>query len=168
MGFMRIVTVSHGRDCFRFSVPEAKDWRDLADYLKPHLRPGDIITLSGPLGAGKTTFVQALATVLGIKRMPQSPTFALMRSYPIPKQASIKRLLHVDAYRIENDRDLLALNLDEELEDGKTILVVEWPERLGAWLHGKNPYAIEITTPAEGHLQSTTGSPRHGGPHRRT
>lgn len=144
MGFMRLVTVTHGQDCFRFSVPEVKDWRDLADYLVERLKPGDIVTLSGQLGAGKTTFVQAFAKKLGVKKMPQSPTFTLMRSYAIPGRKSIKRLLHVDAYRIESDRELLALDLDEELSDGKTMLVLEWPENVRSWLQKKPVIAVTI------------------------
>lgn len=141
---MRIVTVTHGQDCFRFSIPEVKDWRDLAEYVVARLKPGDIVALSGSLGAGKTTFVQALAKKLGVKKMPQSPTFTLMRSYPIPGRKSITRLLHVDAYRIESARELLALDLDEELADGKTALVLEWPENVQSWIEKKQVIAIAI------------------------
>lgn len=131
---MRTVTVDHGQDSFRFSVPTAGHWNELAGYLLTKLQPGDVIALSGPLGAGKTTFVQTLAKTLGIKKVPPSPTFALMRSYPIIKRGKIKRLLHVDAYRIESERELLALDLDEELSDKKTVAVIEWPEKIPGWI----------------------------------
>ncbi|MEO5927624.1 MAG: tRNA (adenosine(37)-N6)-threonylcarbamoyltransferase complex ATPase subunit type 1 TsaE [Patescibacteria group bacterium] len=145
---MRTVTLSHGQDCFRFSVPTVAAWKDVADYLVPKLKPGDIVTLSGPLGAGKTTFVQILSKEFGVKREPQSPTFALMRSYPITKKGKIKRIVHIDAYRIEHERELLALDLDEELADGKSVLVIEWPERISAWLlrHAGRVYALSIET----------------------
>lgn len=140
---MRTVTVTHGEDCFRFRIPAEKDWGDLADYLRQKARPGTVIALSGPLGAGKTTLVQALAASYGIKKTPPSPTFALLRSYPIRKRGAVKRLLHVDAYRIEAAREMRALDLDEELADGNTVLVLEWPEHVAAWL-GTRHDAIRV------------------------
>lgn len=151
---MRTVTVTHDQDCWRFRIPRAKDWKDLADHLSPRLKPGDVIAISGPLGAGKTTFVQALAKSLGVKKIPQSPTFALMRSYKISpplrvrggrgSYSPVKRLLHVDAYRIEHPRELLALDLDEECSDGKTIVVIEWPEKIRHWLSARSAISIAI------------------------
>ena len=143
---MRTVTLSYGQDCFRFSVPHATAWKDVADYLVERLNPGDIVTLSGPLGAGKTTFVQALAKEFHATREPQSPTFALMRSYPLAKKGKVKRMVHVDAYRVEHERELLALDLDEELADGKSILVLEWPEKIAMWVEAraKRVYSLQI------------------------
>jgi tRNA threonylcarbamoyladenosine biosynthesis protein TsaE len=143
---MRTVTLSHGEDSFRFRIPTAEDWKDVAEYLRDRVKPGDIIALSGPLGAGKTTLVQALARCLGSAREAQSPTFALLRSYPVTKAGPIKRIVHVDAYRIEQERELLALDLDEELSDEKTLLVIEWPEKIEGWIQGheKNVYLIQI------------------------
>ncbi len=143
---MRHVILTHGQDEFEFSVPSAKDWNDVADYIISKAKPGEIVTLSGPLGAGKTTFTQTLAHRLGIKKVPQSPTFALMRSYEIPKNKRFKRLLHVDAYRLESPRELLALDLDEELSDQKTLLVIEWPEKINEWLQPKQVISITIAT----------------------
>ena len=144
---MRTVTLTHDQDCFRFSVPNAKAWGDLADYLKERLSPGDVVTLSGPLGAGKTTFVQTMAAAFGVKKSPQSPTFALMRSYPIPGRGKIKRIVHVDAYRIENEREILALDLDEEIADGKSVLVIEWPEKIRKWVAAHAPIEVSIAVP---------------------
>ncbi len=117
-----------------FRLQEVADWRAVADILAPLLMPGTILALSGNLGAGKTTFVQILAEMLGSRRVPQSPTFALMRSYPTKNL----RLIHVDAYRLEDERELLPLDLDEELADRQSILVLEWPERIEKWVkrHG--------------------------------
>lgn len=144
---MRTVTLSHEPDEFRFTVPHVAAWKDVADYLVPKLQPGDIVALSGPLGAGKTTFVQILAKELGAKREPQSPTFALMRSYPVTGKGKIKRIVHVDAYRIEHERELLALDLDEELADGKSILILEWPEKIPSWIerHAARVTSLVIT-----------------------
>jgi len=118
-----------------FALNEVEDWVEVALRVRELVRPGCVITLSGPLGAGKTTFVQVLARELGIASIPQSPTFALLRSYRLvtPVQG-IKRLVHVDAYRIEDEADLLPLDLDAELSDGKSILVIEWPEKIERWV----------------------------------
>ena len=117
----------------------------MADFVAAQLKAGDIVAIKGRLGAGKTTFVQALARLLGIKKDIQSPTFALMRSYPIHKRGELKRLLHVDAYRIEDERDLLPLDLDHELSDGQTALVLEWPEKIKNWIEHRSSIQIVIT-----------------------
>jgi len=132
---MRHVTITTGDTVERFDVADPSGWNDIAELLASRLVPGDIVALSGALGAGKTTCVQALAKAFGIKRQPPSPTFALMRSYALPKAIrGIKRLVHVDAYRIEKPDEILALDLDEELANGKSVLVLEWPERITSWL----------------------------------
>ncbi|MBU0540409.1 tRNA (adenosine(37)-N6)-threonylcarbamoyltransferase complex ATPase subunit type 1 TsaE [Patescibacteria group bacterium] len=131
---MRNVTLKHGKDCKRFRVSTENDWGELAEYVAGKLKPGSIVAISGELGAGKTTFVKALVTALGNRRSVVSPTFALMRSYKIAKRGNLKRLLHLDAYRIEHEHELLALDLDEELGDGHTALVIEWPENISKWV----------------------------------
>ena len=92
------------------------------------LRSGDVITLSGPLGAGKTTLARALLQALGEEGEVPSPSFALVQPYddlPLPTW-------HADLYRIDGASDLPELGLDEILDHG--VLIVEWPERApGAW-----------------------------------
>ena len=118
-----------------WEVPTAQDWIGVAQSLISHLKPGTILALSGNLGVGKTTFVQTIARELGIERQIQSPTFSLMRSYTLKKPIrGIKRLIHVDAYRIKQEHELAVLDLDEELADGKSILCIEWPENVVSWL----------------------------------
>ena len=102
--------------------------RALGARLGAALRAGDLVVLSGPLGAGKTTLVQGLGAALGVRGAVTSPTFVLARSHrgPLP-------LVHVDAYRLRDAPDLgpglLAdLDLDEALEEG--VIVVEWGEGL--------------------------------------
>lgn len=142
---MRTVTLTKNKTCKQFKIPSEQDWGELADFVAAQLKAGDIVAIKGRLGAGKTTFVQALARLLGIKKDIQSPTFALMRSYPIPKRGELKRLLHVDAYRIEDERDLLPLDLDHELSDGQTALVLEWPEKIKNWIEHRSSIQIVIT-----------------------
>jgi len=132
---MRKTNISINGKKFIISVPSEKDWGLVVKKLSPRFRPGLILAVQGDLGAGKTTFIQTLAKILGIKRFVPSPTFALMRSYRLPKAVSgICRLIHVDAYRIKNERELAVLDLNEELADGQSMLVIEWPERMPSWL----------------------------------
>ncbi|MES2007196.1 MAG: tRNA (adenosine(37)-N6)-threonylcarbamoyltransferase complex ATPase subunit type 1 TsaE [Patescibacteria group bacterium] len=88
-----------------------------------------LITLSGDLGAGKTTFVQALARELGIERVVQSPTYVLMKSYELKNQAFTK-LVHIDAYRLNNGDEFAALEPASFLLDEDALVCVEWPERI--------------------------------------
>ncbi len=100
--------------------PEATE--RVGESLAPLLAAGDVVALSGPLGAGKTRFVAGLARGLGYAARVRSPTFTLLHEYdgPLP-------LFHADLYRLET-RDTGALGLEEALERG--ALVVEWAERL--------------------------------------
>src|SRR5260221_13471427 len=98
----RLVTLTYGMHREEFALSEVEDWCDVALRVRSLLAPGMVVALSGPLGAGKTTFVQVLATELGIRETPQSPTFALLRTYRLPKsQNSVVRLFALDVDRIE-------------------------------------------------------------------
>jgi tRNA threonylcarbamoyladenosine biosynthesis protein TsaE len=91
--------------------------------LGEQLRPGDVVLLTGELGAGKTTFVRGLARGTGSHAPVASPTFQLVRVYPGRLQ-----LAHVDLYRVESDPELADLGLEELAEQG--AVVVEWGERI--------------------------------------
>lgn len=102
--------------------PEAT--RALGRALGKLVRPGDIIILSGELGAGKTTLVQGLAQGLGVKDVVTSPSFTLIQEY-----RGYYPLYHIDLYRLEDLEEVWALGLEEYLF-GTGITVVEWGERL--------------------------------------
>lgn len=87
------------------------------------LRTGDVVLLTGELGAGKTTFVRGVAQGTGSNADVASPTFQLVRIYPGRVQ-----LAHVDLYRVENNAEMRDLGLEELAEHG--AVVVEWGERL--------------------------------------
>src|SRR6266568_4560563 len=91
--------------------------------LGERLQPGDVVLLTGELGAGKTTFVRGIAQGTGSKADVASPTFQLVRIYPGRVQ-----LAHVDLYRVENNAELRDLGL-EELADNGAVLV-EWGDRM--------------------------------------
>jgi tRNA threonylcarbamoyladenosine biosynthesis protein TsaE len=108
-------------------LPDAEATRALGARVARALRPGDLLVLSGPLGAGKTTFTQGLGAALGVRGRVTSPTFVLARVHrgPLP-------LVHVDAYRLREPGsgrlDLDDLDLDAALEDAVTV--VEWGDGL--------------------------------------
>jgi len=91
-----------------------------------------ILTLSGDLGAGKTAFVKALACELGIKETVTSPTFALMRTYIIPEHGgiSLRRLVHIDAYRLDEGDTMASLGWHDIVADPCNLVCIEWPERV--------------------------------------
>ena len=89
------------------------------------LRTGDLVLLTGELGAGKTTFVRCVARGIGSSAPVASPTFQLVRMY-----AGRVQLAHIDLYRIESTSELADLGLDELLDQGAAV--VEWGERLDA------------------------------------
>ncbi len=100
----------------------------LGGQLALLLRPGDVIALSGDLGAGKTTLVRAVLAALGHVGEVPSPTFTLVQTYPdLPVPVA-----HVDLYRLTSAAEAESLALDDWLDDG--ALLIEWPERLDGQL----------------------------------
>lgn len=98
----------------------------LGRRLAGALSPGDVVTLSGPLSAGKTTLVRGLLGALGHDGEVPSPSFAIVQPY----EALEPPVWHVDLYRIENVSDLEELGLEDIREEG--VLIIEWPEHAGA------------------------------------
>jgi tRNA threonylcarbamoyladenosine biosynthesis protein TsaE len=93
-------------------------------------RPGDVIVLSGQLGAGKTSIARGLLAALGLEEEAPSPSFAIVQPYAPPEVRF--PVLHVDLYRIDDPNEADELGLDDARSD--SLLVVEWPERLPeAW-----------------------------------
>jgi tRNA threonylcarbamoyladenosine biosynthesis protein TsaE len=102
----------------------------LADIsLRRHAGRACVIALAGNLGAGKTTFVQALAREMGVTDVVQSPTYVLMKSYPVAYQG-FELLVHIDAYRLESPEQFAALGPQTFLQNEKALVLIEWPERL--------------------------------------
>ena len=127
-------------------LPDAESLRAWGEALGRELRAGDIVTLSGPLGAGKTTLTQGLARALGVAGAVTSPTFVLINEY-----ASAPPLLHLDAYRLEclGWDELRDAGLEDFLDRTDAVRVVEWPSMIARWLPPAR-YAIEIALEDEG------------------
>jgi tRNA threonylcarbamoyladenosine biosynthesis protein TsaE len=100
------------------------DTRTIGERLGRALRAGDVLLLSGELGAGKTMFVQGLALGLGFDGPVSSKSFVIMGEY-----AGREKLYHADLYRLDEPEQVQDLALDEMTCDGG--LAVEWPERAG-------------------------------------
>ena len=100
----------------------------LGSELAAMLRPGDVVTLSGPLGVGKTALARAVIRSLGHKGDVPSPSFAIVQPY----EELDPPIWHVDLFRIEEAGELEELGLDSA---GDSVLIIEWPERAGdaAW-----------------------------------
>lgn len=99
-----------------FSLPEQKD-------------SATIVGLYGNLGAGKTAFTQAVAKELGIKDFVTSPTFVIEKIYET-KNPNFKRLVHIDAYRLGNGRELQNLDFEQLTENKNNLILIEWPENV--------------------------------------
>lgn len=107
-------------------------------WLAGQVRPGDVITLDGPLGAGKTSIARGLLAALGLAGEAPSPSFAIVQPYDPPEVRL--PVLHVDLYRIDSPDEMAELGLDEAAQD--SLLIVEWPERAGP---GYWPDALALT-----------------------
>ncbi len=108
-------------------LPDEAAAHALGAAIAAVLRPGDVVALSGPLGAGKTSIARGVLTALGLEGEAPSPSFAIVQPYEPPEIRM--SVLHVDLYRIEHPDEARELGLDDALDDG--ALLVEWPERLG-------------------------------------
>jgi tRNA threonylcarbamoyladenosine biosynthesis protein TsaE len=107
----------------------------LGAALAAMARPGDVITLSGPLGAGKTVLARGFIAAVGHNGDVPSPSFALVQPYGELDPP----VWHVDLYRIENPAEIEELGLDSAAD---AVLLVEWPDRAGA---GAWPQALRLT-----------------------
>lgn len=118
-----------------FSRSEAETLSIAAEFAAT-LRPGDVVALIGDLGAGKTLFTRGVAVALGISGEVTSPTFTLIQEY----EGELS-LYHMDMYRLNNEREILDIGV-EDYFCGDGVCLVEWAEKLGSILP---PDAIRVT-----------------------
>ncbi len=97
------------------------------------LAPESVVALSGDLGTGKTAFSASVLSALGAEGPYPSPTFVIMHRYDLPQSSvqGIRRVYHIDAYRIDDPDDLVRLGFEEWISDPEGLVLIEWPERLG-------------------------------------
>jgi len=118
-----------------------------------------VLALRGDLGAGKTTLVQALARTLGIVETVTSPTYVVMKKYPLPETESgesdgnFSTLVHIDAYRIEHVDEMRVLRFSELLSQKGTIMCIEWPERIASLIPEN---AVNVLIEIEGTARRVT------------
>ena len=121
------------------TVKSLTDLESLAGDILKKIKKGKqatLVTLAGDLGSGKTAFTQMVGKKLGIKTKITSPTFVIQKKYELspsePKEisTSYKQLIHIDAYRLNNGRDLLVLDWDEIMNNPDNLILLEWPERV--------------------------------------
>ncbi|HCC23846.1 TPA: tRNA (adenosine(37)-N6)-threonylcarbamoyltransferase complex ATPase subunit type 1 TsaE [Candidatus Falkowbacteria bacterium] len=129
---MRIITNSE-QETFDFG-------RNLASELKG----GEVFLLQGNLGAGKSVLVRGVASGLGITKQITSPTFVIMKVYDVFNHATIKKLVHIDAYRVEAV-DLFQIGLEEYLNHPETVVFIEWGEKVEPELKKHRVKTIRIS-----------------------
>lgn len=110
----------------------------LATRLADSFKPGDVLILTGPLGAGKSVFVRGMAQGMGIdQNLVTSPTFTIVNEYPAEKP-----LYHFDLYRLKSSSELVEIGWDDYLSR-RGVVVVEWGEKAGGMLPARY-YRIEF------------------------
>jgi tRNA threonylcarbamoyladenosine biosynthesis protein TsaE len=118
--------------------------------LAQNLHGGDVICLYGELGAGKTTLVKGIAEGLIINEDITSPTFTLMNIYKLPPSRSrgdeplAHTLVHIDTYRLKDEKELLEIGVEDYLGKPDTICIIEWPEKIEGLLKDKKKIEIKI------------------------
>jgi tRNA threonylcarbamoyladenosine biosynthesis protein TsaE len=130
--------------------------KEFFSKIKPLNSKAVVIALKGDLGAGKTTFTQMLAKELGIEETITSPTFVIQKRYKIKKGPDpFKKLIHIDAYRLESSDELLNLDWKELISNPENIICLEWPERV-ADIIPEDSVVIELEIDERGGRKITT------------
>ncbi len=127
-----------------------EETKSIAAELVTRLPAGSVVALRGDLGAGKTAFASGILTALGAVGPFQSPTFVIMHRYDfaLPSPQGIRRIYHIDAYRINASDDLARLGFEEWISDPEGLVLLEWPERVESILP-KKIVTVSIETVSE-------------------
>lgn len=128
---------------------------DFAQRLTPQ-KTATIIALHGDLGAGKTTFTQAVADAFGVQSEVVSPTFVIQKRYSLEDQP-FAQLIHIDAYRLEGAEELRVLGWEDIKRDPTNVVLIEWPEHVEGLL-GEDVVHIYFTYVDDDTRQISYGS----------
>ena len=134
-------------------LPDLAAMEQLGARIADLLRAGDVVALSGGLGAGKTTLARAIIAALGHEGEVPSPSFAIIEPYEPP--AVRLPLVHADFYRLSDPREAAELGLDDYRADG--VLIAEWPEQAGGFAHEPACLSIMLEPADEGRRALVTG-----------
>lgn len=130
-------------------LPDVAAMQAFGARIAARLRAGDVVALSGPLGAGKTTLARAIVAALGHEGEVPSPTFTLIETYDLLDPP----LVHADFYRLENPEDVQELGIEDYREGA--ALIAEWPERAGGF--AQEPACLSVR------IETMTGKMEDGG-----
>jgi tRNA threonylcarbamoyladenosine biosynthesis protein TsaE len=122
------MTISENARTERVESHSLEETFALGHRLAASLRPGDVVALSGELGAGKTALVKAIAAALGFQQAVTSPTFTIIHEYK-----TAPPLFHIDLYRLNTEQEAIDVGIEEYLR-GDGVCLVEWAERIARLL----------------------------------
>lgn len=129
-------------------LPNLAAMSALGARIAQAMRPGDVVALSGGLGAGKTTLARAIIGALGYAGEVPSPSFAIIETYDPPTVRL--PLVHADFYRLEHPEEVEELGLDDYRQGA--VLIAEWPEMAGGFTHEPGCLSIRLETAERGRL----------------
>ena len=145
--------MSHISDLYmeaeNYHTHSEEETRSIGKHFAEKITPGEIVTLAGDLGAGKTEFVRGVCSYFAVHDIVSSPTFTIMNQYigTNPDGSEIA-LYHVDLYRIQDIKELLEIGFSECMSDELVIKFVEWPEKAGSAMASID-WKVTIKTVAE-------------------
>lgn len=129
-------------------LPDLAAMERFGQAIAAQLRPGDVVALSGGLGAGKTTLARAVIAALGHRGEVPSPSFAIIELYEPP---SVRlALVHADFYRLDDPSEAEHLGLDDYRQDA--ALIAEWPEHAGGFAHEAGCLAVALEVEDDGRI----------------
>ena len=139
----------------RVPLPDIAATEALGARIAAALRPGDVVALTGGLGAGKTTLARAIIAALGHQGEVPSPSFAIIETYDPP--AVRLPLVHADFYRLERPEEADEIGLDDYREGA--ALIAEWPEHAGGFGHEPGCLSLALETADSGRIAIATAGP---------
>ena len=137
----------------KLELPDLAAMQMLGNRIALALKIGDVVALSGGLGAGKTTLARAVISALGYAGEVPSPSFAIIETYDPP--AVTLPLVHADFYRLARPEEAHEIGLDDYREGA--VLIAEWPENAGGFAHEPGCLSILLETATSGRIATVTG-----------